>query len=116
MVLLYTDQFFPDHFLHLGFEDVHHTDPLRWINSFQFFRNACLLRHRRDYCFQQLKLFVEHLTCDCSFITHHTVSGANLTGLHFLKRKNKIVAALEDEIKHGDMDWMAAFRRNKRTL
>ena len=49
-------------------------------------------------------------------ITHHTVPGANLTGPNFLKRKNKIVAALEDEIKHGDMDWMAAFRRNKRTL
>ena len=57
MVLLYTDQFFPDHFLHLGFEDVHHTDPLRWINSFQFFRNTCLLRYRRDYCFQQALSF-----------------------------------------------------------
>ena len=65
---------------------------------------------------EELKLFVENLTCDCSFITHHTVSGANLTGPNFLKRKSKIVAALEDEIKHGDMDWMAAFRRNKRTL
>ena len=65
---------------------------------------------------EELKLFVEHLTCDCSFITHHTVSGANLTGPNFLKRKNKIIAALEDEFKHGDMDWMAAFRRNKRTL
>ena len=65
---------------------------------------------------EELKLFVENLTCDCSFITHHTVSGTNLTGPNFLKRKNKIIAALEDEIKHGDMDWMAAFRRNKRTL
>ena len=65
---------------------------------------------------EELKLFVENLTCDCSFITHHTVSGANLTGPNFLKRKSRIVAALEDEIKHGDMDWMAAFRRNKRTL
>ncbi len=65
---------------------------------------------------EELKLFVENLTCDCSFITHHTVSGANLTGPNFLKRKNKIVAALEDELKHDDMDWMAAFRRNKRTL
>ncbi len=65
---------------------------------------------------EELKLFAENLTCDCSFITHHTVSGANLTGPNFLKRKTKIVAALEDEIKHGDMDWMAAFRRNKRTL
>ena len=65
---------------------------------------------------EELKLFVEHLSCDCSFITHHTVSGANLTGPNFLKRKTKIVAALEDEIKHGDLDRMAAFRRNKRTL
>ena len=65
---------------------------------------------------EELKLFVENLTCDCSFITHHTVSGANLTGPNFLKRKSRIVAALEDEIRHGDMDRMAAFRRNKRTL
>ncbi len=65
---------------------------------------------------EELKLFVENLTCDCSFITHHTVSGANLTGPNFLKRKNKIIGALEDEIKHGDMDLMSAFRRSKRTL
>ncbi len=31
------------------------------------------------------KTFVEHLTCDCSFITHHTVSDENLTGPHFLQ-------------------------------
>ncbi len=64
----------------------------------------------------ELKTFVEHLTCDCTFITHHTISGKNLTGPKFLARKDKIVAALEDEIKHGDMDRMAAIRRNKRTL
>lgn len=29
---------------------------------------------------EELKLFVENLTCDCAFITHHTVSGQNLTG------------------------------------
>ena len=23
----------------------------------------------------ELKTFAEHLTCDCSFITHHTISG-----------------------------------------
>lgn len=28
----------------------------------------------------ELKTFVEHLTCDCTFITHHTVSGKNLKG------------------------------------
>ena len=64
----------------------------------------------------ELKTFVEHLTCDCSFITHHTISGKNLTGPEFLKRKDKIVAALDEEIKHGDMDALAAIRRNKRTL
>ncbi|MGI5874680.1 MAG: radical SAM protein [Bacillota bacterium] len=64
----------------------------------------------------ELKTFVEHLTCDCSFITHHTVSGANLTGPDFLRRKEKIAAVLEDEIKHGDMAKMAAVRESKRTL
>jgi len=64
----------------------------------------------------ELKTFVEHLTCDCSFITHHTVSGKNLTGPDFLKRKEKIVAALTHEIEHGDMDRMAAIRAGKRTL
>lgn len=65
---------------------------------------------------EELKLFVENLTCDCSFITHHTISGVNLSGPDFLSRKNKIVAALEHQIRHGDLDRMAAFRRNKRTL
>lgn len=64
----------------------------------------------------ELKTFVEHLTCDCTFITHHTVSGRNLTGPSFLKRKDTIVAALSQEIEHGDMDQMAAIRRSKRTL
>ncbi len=64
----------------------------------------------------ELKTFVEHLTCDCSFITHHTVSGANLTGPDFLRRKEKIAAVLEDEIKHGDMAKMAAVRESKQTL
>jgi len=61
----------------------------------------------------ELKTFVEHLTCDCNFITHHTVSGK---GPNFLQRKDKIVSALSYEIEHGDMDKMAAIRRNKRTL
>lgn len=64
----------------------------------------------------ELKTFVEGLTCDCTFITHHTVSGRNLTGPDFLARKAKIVAALEDEIRHGDLDGIAAVRRSKRTL
>ena len=65
---------------------------------------------------EELKLFVENLTCDCSFITHHTISGVNLTGPNFLARKEKIVAALDREIGQGDLDRMAAIRRNKRTL
>jgi len=64
---------------------------------------------------EELKLFVENLTCDCSFITHHTVA-ANLTGPDFLSRKNKIVTALDNAIQHGDMDRMTVIRRNKRTL
>ncbi len=64
---------------------------------------------------EELKLFVQNLTCDCSFITHHTVA-ANLTGPNFLSRKEKIVAALDNAIQHGNMDRMAAIRRNKRTL
>ncbi len=64
----------------------------------------------------ELKTFTEHLTCDCYFITHHTVSGKNLTGPDFLSRKDKIVAALDEEIKHGDMDALTAIRRNKRSL
>ncbi len=64
----------------------------------------------------ELKTFVENLTCDCSFITHHTVSGKNLTGPDFLKRKDGIIAALEHEIEHGDLDAMAELRDRKRTL
>lgn len=64
---------------------------------------------------EELKLFVENLTVDCSFITHHTVA-ANLTGPNFLSRKEKIVEALDNAIRHGDLDRMAAIRRNKRTL
>ena len=64
----------------------------------------------------ELKTFAEHLNCDCAFITHHTISGKNLTGPGFLERKDKIIAALNDEIKHGNMDRMAAMPQGKRTL
>ena len=64
---------------------------------------------------EELKTFVENLTVDCSFITHHTVA-ANLTGPDFLARKDRIIAALDNAIRHGDMEHMAAMRRNKRTL
>lgn len=63
----------------------------------------------------ELKTFVEHLNCDCSFITHHTVS-ASLTGPNFLSRKDRIIDALDDEIKNGDFERMAEIRRNKRSL
>lgn len=65
---------------------------------------------------EELLTFVENLACDCYFITHHTVSGKNLTGPDFLKRKDKIVEALRHEIEHGDLERMAAVRKNKRTL
>ncbi|MCR4668797.1 MAG: radical SAM protein [Clostridia bacterium] len=64
----------------------------------------------------ELKTFVEDLTCDCAFITHHTISGANLSGPGFLSRKDSIIAALDEQIKNGDLDRMAAVRRSKRTL
>ena len=65
---------------------------------------------------EELKLFVENLDCDCAFITHHTISGKNMTGPNFLARKSRIVAALKDEIENGNLDIMEAYRRNKRTL
>ncbi len=63
----------------------------------------------------ELKTFVEHLTCDCYFNTHHT-SGIHLSGPSFLKRKSRIIAALDHEIQHGDMEKLAAIRSNKRSL
>ena len=64
---------------------------------------------------EELKTFVEHLTCDCSFITHHTIA-ANLTGPHFLERKELIVQALDAMLERGNLDRFAAMRRNKTTL
>ncbi len=64
---------------------------------------------------EELKIFVENLTVGCTFITHHTIA-AYLTGPNFLKKKDKIIAALDRAIRHGDMERMAAYRRNKRTL
>ncbi len=64
---------------------------------------------------EELRLFVDGLECDCAFITHHTVA-ANLTGPHFLQRKKQILAALDHAAEYGDMDRLAALRRQKRTL
>lgn len=44
------------------------------------------------------------------------VGGANLTGPDFLGRKERIVAALRDEIDHGDMERMARRRAMKVSL
>ncbi len=64
----------------------------------------------------ELRAFVENLTCDCFFNTHHTV-GAHLSGPNFLARKGQILAALDDVIgNEQDLEMLAAIRRNKRTL
>ena len=65
---------------------------------------------------EEVLLFVENLTCDGSFITHHTIGGENLTGPDFLGRKDEIVAALRDQIENGDLDTMARIRAMKRSL
>ena len=65
---------------------------------------------------EELLLLVENLTCDCSFITHHTIGGVNLTGPDFLARKDAIIAALKDEIEHGDLDRAARVRSMKMSL
>ena len=63
----------------------------------------------------ELKTFVENLTCDCEFNTHHT-SGINLTGPDFLKRKKSIIRALDQQIDSGDLETLSEIRKNKRTL
>ncbi len=65
---------------------------------------------------EELLAFVEHLTCDCYFNTHHTVSGFSLSGPAFLTRKAEIVSALHHEIEHGDLDTMARIRAAKTSL
>lgn len=65
---------------------------------------------------EEVLLFVENLECDCAFITHHTIGGANLTGPDFLGRKERIIAALRDEVENGDLDRMARVRAMKTSL
>ena len=65
---------------------------------------------------EELLVFVENLTCDCTFITHHTIGGVNLSGPDFLGRKDDIVAALRSEIEHGDMECMSRRRAMKMSL
>ncbi|MBR4164069.1 MAG: radical SAM protein [Solobacterium sp.] len=64
---------------------------------------------------QELKTFVENLECDCYFNTHHTI-GVNLSGPHFLKRKERIIAAIDQNLQYGDLNRMASIRRNKKSL
>ncbi len=63
---------------------------------------------------QELHTFVQKLTCDCLFNTHHT-SSLNLTG-PFLPRKQQILDDLQYAIDHADLDAMAARRASKRGL
>ena len=65
---------------------------------------------------EEVLLFVENLTCDCTFITHYTIGGENLTGPDFLGRKDAIIAALRDQIDNGDLEGMARVRAMKRSL
>ena len=65
---------------------------------------------------EELLLFVENLTCDCSFITHHTIGGKNQSGPDFLGRKQQIIDSLKGQIEHGDLDRMAAIRSKKEWL
>lgn len=64
---------------------------------------------------EELRLFLENLTCDCSLNTHHTIS-MNLTGDNFLQNKERILKALQKAIDTADEDRLSQFRRNKKTL
>ena len=63
----------------------------------------------------ELKTFLEHLECDAALITHHTVA-MNLSGKNFLKNKERILRALDQEIHYGDENLMRAVRRSKSSL
>ena len=64
---------------------------------------------------QELKTFLELLTCDCEVNTHHTSSLRVPTG-PFLSRKQQILDALQEAIDHADIDAMALRRQQKRGL
>jgi hypothetical protein len=63
---------------------------------------------------EELKTFLELLSCDCELNTHHT-SSMNLTG-PFLSRKKQILESLQYGIDHFDMEELASARQKKRTL
>lgn len=64
---------------------------------------------------QELKTFLELLTCDCEVNTHHTSSLRVITG-PFLPRKQQILDALQEAIDHADIDAMTRHRQQKRGL
>lgn len=64
---------------------------------------------------EELRTFVEHLDVDCTFITHHTIS-TNLSGPDFLSRKSSILSAIDNILRHGDLDRLSRIRQNKQTL
>ena len=64
---------------------------------------------------QELKIFLELLTCDFEVNTHHTSSLRVPTG-PFLSRKQQILDALQEAIDHADIDAMALRRQQKRGL
>ena len=64
---------------------------------------------------QELKTFLELLTCDCEVNTHHTSSLRVITG-PFLPRKQQILDALQEAIDHADIDAMTHHRQQKRGL
>lgn len=64
---------------------------------------------------EELKVFVENLTCDCFFITHHT-SSTNLSGPDFLARKKDILTQIDHVISHSDLEYLARIRSRKQTL
>lgn len=65
---------------------------------------------------EELLLFVENLTLDCTFVTHHTIGGANLSGPDFLAHKDMTALALRHQIDHGNLGRMARVRASKATL
>lgn len=61
------------------------------------------------------KTFLENLTCECTLITHHTVT-ANLTGMSFPENKELILKKMQHAIDNIDEERMAAVRNNKTHL
>lgn len=64
---------------------------------------------------EELLLFIENLTCDCRFITHHTIS-ANLNTDRFLDKKQFIINTLKDELESADFELLEKIRNSKKSL